>query len=233
MNREEVDAFLAEADDVIDDWEGSIDAASWSGDGSHETEISGESYYDDARCNCWGCQLLTSSRMSAQLVEWQRGLIQGITQRMLQPRWLDQLIFSAETTSIELQVDGRWQRLNGARADRFILDEWTTGTTPAGPARALAPEPEVPSSELAPIMDSAWAVTVPDAGDPVIPAEVWDRCLPNEGQRPMPDPSIGQLVYASPRRRDALLAAVLRDVEREEARGRTAQESPYGPGRRR
>lgn len=36
VSREDVDAFLAECDDVIADWEGSPDAASWSADGSHE-----------------------------------------------------------------------------------------------------------------------------------------------------------------------------------------------------
>lgn len=34
----DVDEFLAEADDVIDEWHGSVDAAQWAADGSHEND---------------------------------------------------------------------------------------------------------------------------------------------------------------------------------------------------
>lgn len=40
----DVDAFLAEADDAIDDWESSPDAASWNADGSHEYDSDGDYY---------------------------------------------------------------------------------------------------------------------------------------------------------------------------------------------
>lgn len=47
MSRADVDAFLAECDDVLDDWEGSTDSASWAADGSHEYDTGGEAYYYD------------------------------------------------------------------------------------------------------------------------------------------------------------------------------------------
>lgn len=40
----DLDAFLAECDDVISDWEGSTDSASWAADGSHERDTGGEYY---------------------------------------------------------------------------------------------------------------------------------------------------------------------------------------------
>lgn len=48
MSRADVDAFLAQADDVIDNWAGSMDSASWSADGGHEpAEIGGHYYGED------------------------------------------------------------------------------------------------------------------------------------------------------------------------------------------
>ncbi|NHN55786.1 hypothetical protein G9U51_08350 [Calidifontibacter sp. DB0510] len=46
---DDVDAFLAECDDVIDDWNGSADSASWSADGSHEVDTDGNYYAEDPR----------------------------------------------------------------------------------------------------------------------------------------------------------------------------------------
>jgi hypothetical protein len=43
----DTDAWLAEADDILDNWEGSPDAASWSADGSHETDTTGHYYATD------------------------------------------------------------------------------------------------------------------------------------------------------------------------------------------
>lgn len=48
MSRSDVDAWLDECDDVLTDWAGSTDSATWAADGSHETDTSGWSYYDDA-----------------------------------------------------------------------------------------------------------------------------------------------------------------------------------------
>ena len=39
-----VDDFLAECDDVIEDWQGSVDSATWAADGSHEHDTLGEYY---------------------------------------------------------------------------------------------------------------------------------------------------------------------------------------------
>jgi hypothetical protein len=43
----DLDAFLAECDDVIADWEGSDDSASWAADGSHEHDTGGHYYGSD------------------------------------------------------------------------------------------------------------------------------------------------------------------------------------------
>lgn len=51
MSRSDVDAWLDECDDVLTDWAGSVDSATWAADGSHETDISGWSYYEDARAD--------------------------------------------------------------------------------------------------------------------------------------------------------------------------------------
>lgn len=47
MSSRDVDDFLAEADDVIDDWEGSHDSATWTADGSHEHNTDGRYYGED------------------------------------------------------------------------------------------------------------------------------------------------------------------------------------------
>lgn len=47
MVNHDVDEFLAKCDDVIDDWEGSPDSASWSADGSQQYDTVGDSYYLD------------------------------------------------------------------------------------------------------------------------------------------------------------------------------------------
>lgn len=51
MSTRDVDAFLAESQDVLDDyvtWHGSADSATWAADGSHEPDqISGDYYGDD------------------------------------------------------------------------------------------------------------------------------------------------------------------------------------------
>lgn len=62
MSRADVDAFLAEADDVIADWEGSADAASWSADGSHEHDTGGEYYGADR----FGMSLLDSGMAAVE-----------------------------------------------------------------------------------------------------------------------------------------------------------------------
>lgn len=43
----DLDAFLAECDDVIADWEGSADSATWAADGSHEHDTLGNYYAED------------------------------------------------------------------------------------------------------------------------------------------------------------------------------------------
>lgn len=49
MSRRDVDEFLDQCDDVISDWEGSVDAAGWSADGSHEVDEIGGDYYGQDR----------------------------------------------------------------------------------------------------------------------------------------------------------------------------------------
>lgn len=51
----DVGDFLADADDVIDDWESAADAASWSADGSHEYDTDGDYYLSRAH---WMTDLL-------------------------------------------------------------------------------------------------------------------------------------------------------------------------------
>lgn len=72
MSRADVDAFLAQCDDVIEDWEGSVDAAGWAADGSHEpAEIAGDYYLQDgqvAGCQCFACQVMNPNRRRAYVV---------------------------------------------------------------------------------------------------------------------------------------------------------------------
>lgn len=95
MNRDQVDAFLAEADDVIEDWEGSTDSASWSGDGSHEVdEIAGGYYLDDQphpSC-CLACELTGGTSMRVELLAplteeaaAQLGFVEGLLGYELEP----------------------------------------------------------------------------------------------------------------------------------------------------
>ncbi len=81
MSRADVEDFLAELDDVVDDWEGSADSATWAADGSHEpTELDGEYYGYDSPGSAsgrgrlpadgWAGRLYLSPRRSDLLGEW-------------------------------------------------------------------------------------------------------------------------------------------------------------------
>lgn len=50
----DTDAWLAEADDILANWDGSADAATWSANGTHEHDTTGDYYALDGRSGGFG-----------------------------------------------------------------------------------------------------------------------------------------------------------------------------------
>lgn len=129
MNRDEVDDFLSRADDVIEDWEGSGDSASWSPDGSHEeAEIRG--HYGDIGNNPfagvgeWVGGYLRA-RLMGELAQYQDGCTCGFCERRREAMrgTNPDLVIYDEAARI-----GEWSTLGlteGNGGPTFTADEYT------------------------------------------------------------------------------------------------------------
>jgi len=118
MTRDDLDAFLAECDDVIDDWEGSYDAASWSADGSHEHDTGGEYYGND--------HFVRHDRLVLDAIEWAE--LGGSFRLALDA--IHAFAASVARTAVAMELhrpfieSERWDRCrDGYSADYFIVDE--------------------------------------------------------------------------------------------------------------
>jgi hypothetical protein len=128
MSRQDVDAFLAEADDVIADWEGSADSATWAADGSHQRDTGGHYYGDDIN---------HAARLFDRLVQARAAQDWSIGDAAFT---VDPATYQAPTAE---EVTERWRRLaEGARVIGSAIAAadliWTMDPDPEPPVVQLA-----------------------------------------------------------------------------------------------
>lgn len=218
MNRDEVDAFLAEADDVINDWEGSADSAAWSGDGSHETEISGDYYGNDQICECLRCTAVRwlSEPQAQEILEGWARTIEAQVNEIMAP---------AAVADLERPP---------SEVERFVLEAMGVPLT-AWQSRILAAATDAEQPFRA-----GWVVGGRRAGRTSVsvrgPAGGWivldDIVRDAHAIRDQRRHTLGEWQAAVEPVEEPTTVVSDDRVERPRRRGRAAQDSPYGPGHR-
>jgi hypothetical protein len=182
-----LEAFFAEADDILEHWNGSYDAGQWNADGSHQPEqIRGDYYIQDRAAQQSSDQLFPSIR--AQTPPLQGGYSRQDDSGWLTPgyedlvmRWWLGDVWYASLFGVIAPDDAdwlhdRWSRYhNPAAFDELI--RYRTGRSRAQMTEQLA----TVLNAFAPHLESGQTWQLPGGyvmpGDGLLPVPAWEECL--------------------------------------------------------